>query len=124
MDDLRVVYGDIELTNLLDEDLQAELRKSKLITWQEVQATFIIQILRNSKESDTTTYVIEKDLPGAVFNRHWHCGGQLGRSIYASTEDKDWFIGMVDSRSTANHLVILHNDWVDRLRKASNEGKE
>ena len=63
-----------------------------------------------------TTYVTNRAVPVEFFHQKWRTGEQLQRTIYATDENQDWFLGIMESIETAHHLVLLHNEWIDKVR--------
>lgn len=49
--------------------------------------------------------------------RHWRVGGQVLRTIYVARPEKhpSQLIGMMDTAELAEHIVQVHNAWVDAL---------
>jgi len=49
----------------------------------------------------------------AIIAAHWRLGSKGLRNIYAMLEEEGIVIGLVDSSRLAEHVVALHNDWLN-----------
>lgn len=60
------------------------------------------------------------DKPPAVLHRKWRVAPETGRLLLAMHEeqpsDDDWPIGLIDSGAVAEHLVKLHNAWLENVQ--------
>lgn len=57
--------------------------------------------------------MIEDD--GNIIKLPWRSGTQVGRTLYIDTDTKDPtnLFGLVDDADTADHIVKIHNWWLD-----------
>lgn len=58
----------------------------------------------------------------AVVLMPWRTGKSIGRTIYAcpsvsSYRDGEIVIGMMDSPEIAQHIVDIHNEWLEESRR-------
>lgn len=54
-----------------------------------------------------------------TINRPWRIGKQVGRTLYrdSGTKDPADLFGMVDDKHIAEHIVEVHNWWLDQRLK-------
>ena len=59
-----------------------------------------------------------------IIDSRWRVGRQVGRTLYVERVMKDPsnLFGMVDDVAVAEHIVWLHNQWLERVRADSQIG--
>lgn len=55
-----------------------------------------------------------------ILNRPWRCGGQVFRTLYVDSGEKNPanLFGMVDNADIAAHIVEVHNWWLGMTEEA------
>lgn len=65
---------------------------------------------------DCHSFFVPKDQVPPELRRPWRVGRSLGRTLYIALGDEaskdDIVFGMVDTKTLAEHIVALHNEWL------------